>query len=244
MSDRPQSPGRRAPQVVLLDLDGTLLDYSDDDWLLTVRATCDGLTESVPGLHAAELAETYARLCLRHWEPAASAVMLAPSGSPHGHDVWREHWHEALTLCGHDDPGLARMAFELYRRDRMARYRLYPEVRSTLEGLRELVDGLAVVTNGPGDTQREKIAATGLDAYVDVIVTAGETGHAKPQPEIFHRALRELDATPARAWHIGDSLSSDVAGARNAGLAGAVWLDRGGKGGLGSLAGLLTMLAP
>ncbi|MCY1140896.1 HAD-IA family hydrolase [Actinoplanes sp. Pm04-4] len=218
-------------RVVLLDLDGTLLDYSDDDWRLTVRATCAGLATAAPGLDAAALATTYERICLGHWRVAASAVMLAPSGSPHGHDVWREHWHEALRVHGHGDTELARHAFELYRADRLARYRLYPDVPAALARLRELADGLAVVTNGPGDTQREKIAATGLDAYVDVVVTSGETGHAKPRPEIFHIALRELDATPDEAWHIGDSLTSDVAGARNAGLAGAVWLNRTGAAG-------------
>lgn len=218
-----------APRVLLLDLDGTLVDYSDDDWVLTVRATCAGLAAVAPGLDAAGLAAHYERLCLGHWRTASTAVMLAPSGSRHGHDVWREHWQEALSLCGADDVGeLARLALDLYRRDRLGRYRLYREVPDALARLRERFDAVAVVTNGPGDTQREKIVATGLDAYVDLVVSSGEVGSAKPGPEIFAAALRRLGAAPGEAWHVGDSLSSDVAGARNAGLGAAVWLDRSG----------------
>jgi FMN phosphatase YigB (HAD superfamily) len=33
---------------------------------------------------------------------------------------------------------------------------------------------------------------------------------------------------PKAAWHIGDSLGADVAGARNAGLAEAIWVNRTG----------------
>ncbi|MEV4347962.1 HAD-IA family hydrolase [Actinoplanes sp. NPDC049596] len=212
--------------VVLLDLDGTLLDYSDDDWRATVRATCAGVAAAVPGIDAGALAVTYERVCLAHWRTAESAVMLAPSGSPHGHDIWREHWHEALASHGHDDEALVELAFDLYRRDRLSRYRLYADVPAALATLRDHVDALAVVTNGPADTQHEKLTATGLTAHLDLVVTSGETGHAKPAAEVFHHTLRELGAPPSAAWHIGDSLVSDVAGAHNAALAAAVWIDR------------------
>jgi HAD superfamily hydrolase (TIGR01549 family) len=240
------------PRALLLDLDGTLLDYSDDDWSETVRSTCASLAAVVPDLDPDRLAATYKRICLGHWQVASAAVMLAPSGSPHGHDVWREHWYEALALCGHDDERWAHLAFDLYRRDRLIRYRLYPEVPGTLARLREAVDGLAVVTNGPGDTQREKITAVGLADHFDVVVTSGETGHAKPGPEIFRAALRELGADPGHTWHVGDNLSSDVAGAHNAGLGAAIWLDRTGVAAspgpipyrrIDSLAGLLAVMS-
>jgi phosphoglycolate phosphatase-like HAD superfamily hydrolase len=39
-----------------------------------------------------------------------------------------------------------------------------------------------VITNGPGDTQRHKLAATGIDQHFDAIVISGEVGVAKPDP--------------------------------------------------------------
>jgi FMN phosphatase YigB (HAD superfamily) len=135
------------PRVLLLDLDRTLLDYSDDDWAMSVRTTCAGLAALVPGLEAATLASAYQRIGLASWQAAASSVMLAPSGSPHGHDVWREHWHEALASCGHADEELAHAALGLYRRDRLERYRLYDDVPGALAMLRQLVGDVAGALN-------------------------------------------------------------------------------------------------
>ena len=67
---------------------------------------------------------------------------------------------------------------------------------------------------------------TGLNDHVDLMITSGESGHARPGPKIFHVALRAPNSDPADAWHVGDGLTSDVAGARNADLAAAVLLDR------------------
>jgi HAD superfamily hydrolase (TIGR01549 family) len=47
----------------------------------------------------------------------------------------------------------------------------------------------------------------------------------KPRPEMFMAALERLSLRPHEVVHIGDSLSSDVAGARGAGID-VVWLNR------------------
>jgi FMN phosphatase YigB (HAD superfamily) len=39
-----------------------------------------------------------------------------------------------------------------------------------------------------------------------------------------------VDVPLAAAWHVGDSLASDVAGARMAGLGAGVWLNRNDAG--------------
>ena len=46
-------------------------------------------------------------------------------------------------------------------------------------------------------------------------------------PAIFQLALDKLGVEPENVWHIGDSLASDVAGAKASGLT-AVWLNRHG----------------
>src|SRR5699024_9714395 len=85
---------------------------------------------------------------------------------------------------------------------------------------------VGVVTNGPPEMQSDKLAALGLDDAFETVVHAGYDAPAKPDPEPFHRALSALDGEPASAVHIGNSLSSDVAGAQAAGLR-SVWLDDG-----------------
>ena len=89
----------------------------------------------------------------------------------------------------------------------------------------ELADSyrLGLVTNGGPSMQRRKLDALGLDGAFDVTVFAGYDTAAKPDPEPFLVALEELGTTPDRAIHVGNSLSSDVAGARATGLR-SVWI--------------------
>ena len=56
---------------------------------------------------------------------------------------------------------------------------------------------------------------------------SGEVGLAKPDSRIFEVALEALAVERDAVWHVGDSLASDVTGARATGLT-AVWLNRGG----------------
>ncbi len=58
----------------------------------------------------------------------------------------------------------------------------------------------------------------------------GRVGVAKPDAAIFGLALDMLAVSAAETWYVGDSLHTDVAGARAAGLT-AVWLNRHGSNG-------------
>jgi putative hydrolase of the HAD superfamily len=89
---------------------------------------------------------------------------------------------------------------------------------------------LGVVTNGAPAMQRRKLGALPFADAFETVVHAGYDAPAKPAPDPFHHALDGLDGTPERAVHVGNSLTSDVAGARNAGLR-SVWLRQpGGPG--------------
>lgn len=98
-----------------------------------------------------------------------------------------------------------------------------------LPGAREAVERLGssyrlgLVTNGQRAAQTAKLDAIGLDGAFDVEVFAGEGAPPKPDPAPFERALEALDATPGKTLHVGDSLTSDVAGAARIGI-GSVWV--------------------
>ncbi len=82
---------------------------------------------------------------------------------------------------------------------------------------------IGLLTNGAPDLQREKIAASGLGGFFDAIAISGEHNIGKPEAEIFHRLLSELDVPTTEAVMIGNSLERDIAGARNAGIA-SIWI--------------------
>jgi putative hydrolase of the HAD superfamily len=93
----------------------------------------------------------------------------------------------------------------------------YPDAAPALEELRAEGHRLAIVSNWDcslGDW----LEPSGLAALVDVVVTSAVTGAAKPDPLIFRRALDLLGAEAAGAVHVGDSLHTDVDGARAAGI--------------------------
>ncbi len=70
----------------------------------------------------------------------------------------------------------------------------------------------------PSRCLRADIDAFGLSALVDVCAFSTEVGAAKPAPEIFLHALRELGVDPLDAMYVGDSLVGDVEGAANVGM--------------------------
>ena len=95
---------------------------------------------------------------------------------------------------------------------------------SLLAGAEELVRYLAakypltVVTNGFVEVQYEKFDKSGLRDCFSHIVLSEEVGCQKPNPRIFEEALRMNGLQAEDVVMIGDSWSSDIQGAINAGI--------------------------
>lgn len=85
---------------------------------------------------------------------------------------------------------------------------------------------VGLITNGPPSYQQPKLDSLGFAEDFGTIVFAGFDTAAKPNPEPFKHALADLRVGPAQAIHVGNSINSDVQGARAAGL-GSVWLTDG-----------------
>lgn len=209
-------------QAVFLDLDGTLLDYEGVAWAQTVRAVCAAIRRPGDGLDPDALFAVYTRICLSYFRAADGTADHVADG----YAVWRSLWRQALAECGCTDDAIADKAVVAYAADRAARYRLFSDVLPALAQLRAQVTALVLITNGPGSTQRHKAEATGLTDLMDAVIISGEAGTAKPDPAIFSLAAQAAGVPLAAAWHVGDSLTSDIAGARNAGLGAGVWLNR------------------
>lgn len=104
---------------------------------------------------------------------------------------------------------------------------------SFLDGARETLDRLAsrnpvaAVTNGSPQMQTPKLDALDVDCF-RTVVHAGYETPAKPDPEPFRVALVALDADPERTLYVGNSVETDVVGAKNAGLP-VAWLANGSE---------------
>ncbi|BFT74087.1 HAD family hydrolase [Paenibacillus sp. P36] len=60
------------------------------------------------------------------------------------------------------------------------------------------------------------------------IITSEDVKSYKPRPEMFQQALEAYNLSPLEVLHVGDSLSSDVAGAQNLGIK-VAWINRKNK---------------
>ena len=82
---------------------------------------------------------------------------------------------------------------------------------------------LYIVSNGVGAVQRRRLKTTGLDVYFKDAFLSQELGVQKPSAAFFDKvfdAIGPIDRS--RVILLGDSLTSDMKGARNAGVA-ACW---------------------
>lgn len=99
-----------------------------------------------------------------------------------------------------------------------------PRKTALMPGAQELLDAvkgryrLHIITNGFEEVQRVKLACCGIEGLFDVVLTSERAGASKPQPAIFHHALRLAKAAPEESLMIGDSAEADMKGARLAGL--------------------------
>jgi putative hydrolase of the HAD superfamily len=93
--------------------------------------------------------------------------------------------------------------------------------REVLEAFSRRGLGLALICNTgrtPGSMLRLVLDRLGLKGYLRVLTFSDEVGLRKPHPEIFRRTLAALGVSPSESAHVGDDLSTDVAGARAFGM--------------------------
>ena len=96
-----------------------------------------------------------------------------------------------------------------------------------LEFVRRLREGIEdariyIASNGATINAKGRIASTGLDRYIDGLFVSEDMGVAKPAAEFFDICLEKIGEPKESCIMIGDSLSSDMLGAKNASLA-SVW---------------------
>jgi putative hydrolase of the HAD superfamily len=186
--------------AVLFDLDGTLCRYRRSPGeVLAVAFEREGLDPLFP-------VEAYYEAFDRFAADADGMTDL------------RERCFAALCADRGHDPAVGRslartFADERDHRDVVAT----PGAHATLDALDGTVP-LGVVTNGPRDAQHAKLDGLGRHDAFEVVVCAGDETPPKPATEPFEAALDALAVAPERTLFVGDSPSTDVAGANATGL--------------------------
>lgn len=96
-----------------------------------------------------------------------------------------------------------------------------------LSGLKERGE-IYMITNGTTAAQEGRIGASGIGKYLDGVFISDELGVAKPHREFFDQVFSAVRKDKKRCVVIGDSLSSDILGANNAGVD-SIWYNPKGQ---------------
>ena len=139
--------------------------------------------------------------------------------------IWSQYYLKELHI---DAQRLAPFAEELsffYDQERMENIPR-PQLRETMEALHGMGIRLGVVSNIISTTLVPyALKQYGIDQYMECVIMSSSVGIRKPDPRIFEVALKELNVTAAETGYVGDTISRDVLGARNAGLGLCVRID-------------------
>ena len=132
--------------------------------------------------------------------------------------IWNEHYLREFHI-GEDR--LAPIAEELgflYDYDRLTLMRK-PRLKETIAALHDMGIRMGIVSNIISTSLVPHVLKEyGIDRYMECIVMSSETGIRKPDPRIFHIALDRMGVTAEETGYVGDTISRDVVGARNAKL--------------------------
>lgn len=205
------------PRAVLFDLDDTLVDHQ-----YAYRTSLAVLYERYTALQAQPLAAldtTYTHyLEVFHQRMLAGEFTLPQSRIQRFKHIFAEYG------ASPSDDELSEIA-ALYSQAYFASERAIDGAVALIEHLREAGVRIGVVTNNQTAEQVRKLERCNLTNLIDVMVTSEEAGIPKPDPTIFRMVLERLGCQPHEALMIGDSWSSDVIGANQAGVA-VFWLNR------------------
>jgi putative hydrolase of the HAD superfamily len=246
-------------EALLVDLDGTIVDSKRGraEALQALDALCVQAYGSPEGAFTRALEDRLAEM----WRSSPFAGQFEELGFVKSDVLWSGFDGESATMRAIHDwapsfrrgvwtsvcrrLGMPDRAAERLERsfvnERKRRVRVFDGARSALQALRTRFR-LALVSNGPGDLQRIKLAAGDLTGLFDRVIISGEVGVAKPDPRIFMLALESLGCTPQQALMIGDDWRNDAEGATLAGME-AIVVDSDRVGGSGAGASPSTAAA-
>jgi HAD superfamily hydrolase (TIGR01549 family) len=213
------SPGRF--DVVLFDLGDTLI-YFDGDWPVVFfqarRALWDSLRADGLKLDQAFL-EDYTQQMLAYYQERDTEFIEYTN---------RYVLSKVLQEWGYEFVPERILTDALREFHRLTQAHWIPEKDAlpTLAKLDALGYRMGLVSNASDDPNTQFLVdKLGGREYFEVILSSAAVGIRKPNPVIFHEALKRMKVDANRAVMVGDTLGADILGGKNAGIF-SVWITR------------------
>lgn len=181
------------PQLVLFDLDGTLIDSVPD-----IATATDTMLTALGGRAAGNEK-------VRSWVGNGAATLVARALKDANIDAAQQEvamtlWRAAYTLCC------------------TRQTRLYPGAIELLKALDQAKIDMALVTNKPVQFAQPILQHLGIASYFRLVLGGDCVAEKKPAPDMLLEAIQEAGSEKSRCVMVGDS-SADIHAAKNAGIA-------------------------
>ncbi len=193
-------------KILLWDIDGTVLDF-----LAAEKAAIKSLfREFGIGDCTDEMIRQYSEINKEYWKKLERGEMSKP-------EILRRRFDDFFSLTGADaDAEAFNNAYQIRLGDTIV---FIDEADRLLKRLKDKGYKQYAVTNGTRVAQRNKLEKGGLYPLFDGIFISEEVGAEKPSPDFFGAVFKSIgNPDLSDVMIIGDSLTSDIKGGRNAGI--------------------------
>lgn len=192
-------------EILLIDLDDTILDFKKAEYVALQKTLRDFGVAPTDAI-----CSRYSVINQQHWEAMERKELTRPQ-----------------VLLGRFTVLFQELGMTV---DAAECARCYTENLSVghyfLPGAREAVEALSkkyplyITSNGTAWVQRRRLESADISRYFRDIFISQEIGVNKPAAEFFERCFARIPGFDrSKAMIVGDSLSSDILGGKNAGIA-------------------------
>lgn len=191
--------------TIYFDLDNTLLDFTKSEYkAIRKLLVMYGLKSDD------ETAKIYSEINKSFWE-------AFERGEIKKEEIFSGRFKKLLSVLDEerDSVAMGKDYFSLLSEG----YDVVDGAFEILKFLRENGYKIYATTNGVAMTQYKRVKNSGLEPLFDGVFVSEEAGHQKPEKEYFDYVMANTDEkNRENILVIGDSQSSDILGAQNAGL--------------------------
>ena len=197
-------------EFLFLDLDDTILDFKKAEYIAIGKTIADFGVEPTD-----EVRHRYHLINKWHWEQLELGTMT-----------------RAEILVGRfkvlfDELGVtvdAEKVARTYEKNLGTGHWFLPGAEEAVESLSKKYR-LFLASNGTASVQKGRMTSANLYRFFEQVFVSQELGHNKPSKEYFDAAFARIPGFDSeKCLMVGDSLTSDILGGKNAGLR-TVWVN-------------------
>ena len=197
-------------EYLFLDLDDTILDFKKAEYIAIGKTIADFGVEPTE-----EIRHRYHVINKWHWEQLELGILT------------RDQVLEGRFRVLFDELGVdvdAQQVARAYEKNLATGHWFLPGAEEAVKSLHKKYR-LFLASNGTASVQKGRMTSANLYRFFEQSFVSQELGHNKPSKAYFDAAIARIPGfDPDKCLMVGDSLTSDILGGKNAGIR-TVWIN-------------------